>query len=82
MTKNTTTTNAGPATQGQTKLVDYSYPTSPNAKKHGFGSVGCYTVSVATGHAPARAVQAFADKNAAFAFARTLPMPFHKFQTF
>ena len=82
MKNQNTNTNAGPATQGRTKLVDYSYPTSANAKKHGFSTVGCYTVSVATGHAPARAVRAFADKTAALAFARTLPMPFHKFQTF
>jgi len=66
----------------QTKLVDYSYPTSPNASKHGFGKTGCYTVSVARGHAPGKAIKAFATKPDALAFASTLPMPFHRFQTF
>ncbi len=64
-----------------TKLVDYSYPTSTNATKYGFGKTGCYTVSVAKGSAPGKAVKAFADKASALAFAETLPMPFHRFQS-
>jgi len=75
--KTTCTTNAS-----ATKLVDYSYPTSPNATKHGFGKVGCYTVSIAKGHAPGKDAKAFPTKEEAMTFAESLPMPFHRFQTF
>ncbi len=66
--------------KAQTKLVDYSYPTSPNAKKFGFVKIGCYTVSIATGNAVAKEQKAFATKAEAMTFAETLPMPFHRFQ--
>ena len=30
----------------KTKTVEYSYPTSPNAEKFGFGETGCWTVEI------------------------------------
>ena len=33
----------------QTKQVEYSYPTSPNAEKFNMSGTGCYTVELVSG---------------------------------
>jgi hypothetical protein len=60
----------------ETKQIDWSYPSSPNAVNMGFGRVGCWTVSIATGDEPAVAVEGFANLADAVDYAKTLPIPF------
>jgi hypothetical protein len=56
-----------------TKMVDYSYPTSPNAQKFGFNQSGCYTVTIIFGIRTPKSLAGFATKEEAIKYAETLP---------
>ena len=60
----------------RTKAIAYSYPTSPNAERFGFGAAGCFTVELTElepQRQPPRAVSAFADIEEAETQAALLP---------
>lgn len=61
------------------KQVEYSYPTSTNAKKFGFYNDGCYTVELYDSLyiSTPKALTAFKTKEEAVAFAETLPNEWH-----
>lgn len=64
------------------KQVAWSYPSSPNAEKFGFGGKGCYTVStiiISPMRLPGEAVAAFATLQAAKDFAAKMPEPWDKY---
>jgi hypothetical protein len=54
------------------KSVEYSYPTSDNAKRFGFYQTGCYTVEIKT-LTRSKAVAGFAKIEEAKAYAEKLP---------
>lgn len=54
------------------KTVEFSYPTSPNAVKFGFGKVGCWTVETAEDSNPPKAVKGFSLRDDALAYAESL----------
>lgn len=57
------------------KSIEYSYPTSTNAKKFGFYNDGCYTVELhdAVRQSTPKAIKGFKTKAEAAIFAETLP---------
>lgn len=55
------------------KAVDWSYPTSTNAKKFGFHDQGCYTVSIGARSEPLKAIAGYADRAEAIKHAESLP---------
>lgn len=59
------------------KTVEYSYPTSPNATKFGFGKTGCYCVKTIKENNPGVAVAAFATEQEAKKHAEALPFEWH-----
>ncbi len=59
-----------------TKSVEFSYPTSTNARKAGRHKEGCFTVSKSVDHKPPFAVAHFATRKEAEEFALTLEEPF------
>ena len=61
-----------------TKRVDYSYPTSTNATRFGFGKTGCYTVETVKHPQPPKAVAGFSTLDEARAHAETLPCPWDR----
>lgn len=62
-----------------TKQLDWSYPTSDNAKRLGFYATGCWAVGIAEYGEISKAIAGFASKDDAIAYARSLPMPFGSF---
>ncbi len=56
-----------------TKCVDWSYPSSPNAVKAGFGSTGCWTVSTTCKGETPKAVASFPERVEAITYAQSLP---------
>lgn len=54
------------------KLVDWSYPSSPNAARFKCPQ-GCWTVSIGPKDRPLEAVKAFPTKAEAMAYAESLP---------
>ena len=55
---------------GTVKSVEYSYPSSPNAEKFGFGNTGCYTVETADSvHGIPISHKAFANRRNAVQYA-------------
>lgn len=64
------------------KQVAYSYPSSPNAEKFGFGKTGCYTVSLVAlspVRKPPVSVIGLASLESAKAYANTMPEPWDKY---
>jgi hypothetical protein len=61
----------------QTKRIEWSYPTSPNADKFGFKD-GCWCVEIVTNGLP-RAVNGFATLEEASAKASAMPLPWDRF---
>lgn len=55
-------------------LIEWSYPTSPNAQKFGFKK-GCYTVSSVKGNNPPKELIAFATKQEAENWVSKLQFP-------
>ena len=69
-----------------TKSVQWSYPSSPNAVKFGFAKTGCYSVEVKKMKTtPGRIdveweeLRGFSNKAAAVCFAETLPYEWDKY---
>lgn len=56
------------------KSVEFSYPTSTNAKNLGFHKTGCWTVETREGLAPPKAVNGFLKKEDAIAYAESLSL--------
>jgi hypothetical protein len=63
------------------KLVEWSYPSSPNAEQFGFAKKGCYTLHTANtefvpfdGH---KTIGGFATLSEAKAAGEPLPFPWH-----
>lgn len=61
-----------------TKRVEYSYASSPNAYRLGFGRKGCYTVEKVKGIGPGTAVKGFSTLEQARAYAETLKLPWNR----
>lgn len=61
------------------KSIDWSYPTSFDARQHGFEQTGCYTVSLGFTGQTEDGVKGFATFPEAQAFANTLPNPWSKY---
>lgn len=63
------------------KIVNFSYPTSPNAVRFGFGAAGCWTLSLNYTHAttliPPRAVSGHATRDEALAAGRARQEPWN-----
>lgn len=59
------------------KTVEYSYPSSTNAKKFGFYNEGCYSVELMDGIKPPKAIAAFKTKAEAINHAEALPNEWH-----
>lgn len=62
------------------KAVQWSYPTSTNAGKMGFGKAGCWTVEAIRflpAQQPPVPLKGFADKGEAIAYAETLEHDWH-----
>jgi len=57
----------------KTKTIEYSYPTSPNAKSFGFNDTGCWTVEYNYFNKIPEPVKAFEDIRDAVEFALNLP---------
>lgn len=55
------------------KLIEWSYPSSPNADRFGFKD-GCWTVEIVTGGLP-RAISGHANRLEALAIAQKMPLP-------
>jgi len=62
----------------QTKRIEWSYPTSPNAERLGFPNTGCWTVEIVTDDMP-RAVKGFATLEEASANASAIALPWDRF---
>ena len=62
----------------KTKTVEFSYPTSDNAKRFGFYSTGCYTVETVTGIKPPKSLAGFKTRAEALAHAKTIDLPWSK----
>lgn len=56
-----------------TKRIEYSYPTSPNAKQLGFYKTGCYSVEVGEVHKPKKAIAGFSTLEEAKQYAEKMP---------
>lgn len=61
----------------QTKRIEWSYPTSPNANKFGFKD-GCWTVEIVSANGIPRAVKGFATLEEASANASAMPLPWDR----
>jgi hypothetical protein len=64
----------------ETKRIEYSYPTSPNAERYGYGRIGCYTIAII--HTPMAipvTVDAYPTYEEAKACADKLAMPYNKY---
>lgn len=60
------------------KTVQWSYPTSTNAKKFGFNDTGCWCVEFQEGNNPPEAMQGFPSRSSALHAARYLDhLPWH-----
>jgi threonine/homoserine efflux transporter RhtA len=59
-----------------TVQVDYSYPSSPNADRLGFGAVGCWSVAIAFDERVALPIAGFETEALAVAHAKSLGIPF------
>lgn len=55
------------------KAINWSYPSSGNARRFGFHDAGCWTVSVGEFGQPLKGVAGFAEKPEAIAHAKALP---------
>ena len=60
------------------KRVEWSYPTSDNAERLGFGKTGCYSVEVGEENKPFRAIIGFASLVEARFAAEAMPMPWSR----
>ena len=60
------------------KTVEWSYPSSSNAQKFGFGKSGCYTVETACGCEPPEAIAGFKTLEEAKEFADKMPQAWGK----
>lgn len=56
-----------------TKEIGWSYPSSPNAVRFGFGKSGCWTVSTTRGQKPPVALSGHAERSEALTAALKLP---------
>jgi hypothetical protein len=54
------------------KSVEWSYPTSTNAKRFGFHDTGCWTVQLTKGIRPPKATAGFKTREEAMAHAETM----------
>lgn len=60
------------------KTVEYSYPSSTNAKRFGYDKTGCYTVStINENYTKQKQLAAFATKAQAVTEAEKLPYEWH-----
>lgn len=59
------------------KTIEYSYPSSTNAVKNGYGSTGCYCVELVDEKHKSKVVAAYPTKIEAIAHAETLPNEWH-----
>lgn len=65
---------------GPTKIIEYCYPSSPEAERAGMGKTGCYYVAqYKTGSVASKktVLKHFPSKELAIAYAETLPIPYN-----
>lgn len=60
------------------KLVEFSYPSSPNAAKFGFAKTGCYTLHTASPTAGHKTVAGFATLREAKLAGSDVALPWHQ----
>ena len=61
------------------KRVEYSHPTSPNAKALGFYKAGCYSIEVGEVNGSKKTVAGFVTLEDAKAFVEKLPQPWDRY---
>ena len=54
------------------KTVEFSYPTSSNAKKMGFNKTGCWTVETRKAGGVGKAIKGFLAKDEAISYAENM----------